>query len=49
MDVIVNEIKAYLHYPPSFYYFHVQYISANDPNNTSSSAIIFFGTFFSLF
>ena len=34
-----NEIKAYLHYPPSFYYLHVHYTSVNDPNNTSSSAI----------
>ena len=34
-----NEIKAYLHYPPSFYYLHVHYISVNDPNNTSSSCI----------
>ena len=34
-----NEIKAYLHYPPSFYYLHVHYTSVNDPNNTSSSCI----------
>ena len=34
-----NEIKAYLHYPPSFYYLHVHYRSVNDPNTTSSSAI----------
>jgi len=34
-----NEIKAYLHYPPSFYYLHVHYISVNDNNNSSSSCI----------
>ena len=34
-----NEIKAFLHYPPSFYYLHIHYISVNDPNNMSSSAI----------
>ena len=35
----VNEIKAYIHYPPSFYYFHIHYTSVNDPNTTSSSSI----------
>ena len=34
-----NEIKAFLHYPPSFYYLHIHYRSVNDPNNMSSSAI----------
>ena len=34
-----NEIKAYLHYPPSFYYLHIHYTNVNDPNNMSSSAI----------
>ena len=35
----INEIKAYVHYPPSFYYFHVHYTNVNDPNITSSSSI----------
>ena len=34
-----NQIKAFLHYPPSFYYIHVHYISVNDQNNNNSSSI----------
>ena len=35
----VEEIKAFLHYPPSFYYLHVHYLSVNDPNLTISSSV----------
>lgn len=34
-----EEIKAFIHYPPSFYYFHVHYLNVNDPNVTISSSI----------
>ena len=34
-----EEIKAFIHYPPSFYYFHVHYLSVNDPNVTLSSSV----------
>ncbi len=34
-----EEIKAFLHYPPSFYYLHVHYLSVNDPNLTISSSV----------
>ena len=34
-----EEIKAFIHYPPSFYYFHVHYLSVNDPNVTISSSV----------
>ena len=34
-----EEIKAFIHYPPSFYYFHVHYLSVNDPNLTISSSV----------
>jgi len=35
----IEEIKAFLHYPPSFYYLHVHYLSVNDPNLTISSSV----------
>ena len=34
-----EEIKAFLHYPPSFYYLHVHYQSVNNPNVQSSSSV----------
>ena len=34
-----EEIKAFLHYPPSFYYLHVHYLSVNDQNLTISSSV----------
>ena len=38
-DCKEEEIKAFLHYPPSFYYLHVHYLSVNDPNLTISSSV----------
>ena len=34
-----EEIKAFLHYPPSFYYLHVHYQSVNNPNELNSSSV----------
>ena len=34
-----NEIKAFLHYPPSFYYLHVHYLSVNNQDTETNSSI----------